>query len=262
MLLHLRAHPAAGVAHAQLHEAAGAGLAVGPRPGGVDLDQVDGQHDLSAVRHGIAGVDAEIEDDLVDHSRIGLDRGQVGGRPELDGHRFPEQSPDHRQESGDVRLQVHRVQIGHLPPAEGQQLPRNRCRPTGFLLQLEQIRLHLRREPGLLAQEAQMHHESRQHVVEIVGHAAGQSPHGLDLLELPHLQLESLVLRHVTQEAAQSASGDGQMVHADLDVDRPFVPAAEAAREALRPAVADRVEERLVLQRGVVRRQIVHGLLQ
>ena len=87
----------------------------------LDIGGFNGQ--VSALRHGVAGVDGQVHDDLFDLSRVGLHLRQRGlqGGPQL--HVFADQALQHFLDIGDHGIQVQHLGRQHLLPAEGQQLP-------------------------------------------------------------------------------------------------------------------------------------------
>ncbi len=85
---------------------------------------------MAAARHGVAGVQGEVDDDLLDLAGIGVDVGG-GGRAARDLDVLADQPAqqlggllDHRAEREDLGLQ-------HLLAAESQQLAGERGRPLG-----------------------------------------------------------------------------------------------------------------------------------
>ncbi len=115
-------HAHAGVADGE-HDVV-AGLHRGMEAGVVgvegDVGGLDGQ--LPAVRHGIAGVDRQVHDDLLDLSGIGLDRADVRARHHDQIDVFADQPGQHFHVFRDHAVQVNDLGSQHLLAAEGQQL--------------------------------------------------------------------------------------------------------------------------------------------
>lgn len=74
----------AGVADLADDVAAGGGLGLGADEGGVELDVFGGDFEAAAGRHGVAGVDAEVEDDLVELGGVSEDEIEPGGVLEVE----------------------------------------------------------------------------------------------------------------------------------------------------------------------------------
>ncbi len=113
-------HAAARVSHAQECVTArlgpGVGLAIlliNPH-----ILRLDGN--LAAGGHGVAGVDAEVHQDLLDLSRIGTDDPQVMTGKEVECDVLTDHASDHLHQVGDHVVQVDIFHLEHLPPAEGQ----------------------------------------------------------------------------------------------------------------------------------------------
>jgi hypothetical protein len=75
-----------------------------------------------AMRHGIAGVDRQVHDDLLDLSGIGFDRADVRARNHDQVDVFADQPSQHFHVFRDYAVQVNDLGSQHLLAAEGQQL--------------------------------------------------------------------------------------------------------------------------------------------
>jgi len=123
-------HSRAGVGEDQHRVRAGAD--VGPTTvGGYVNDARSGRldGDLPTVRHGVAGVDGQIHEHLLDLSGDGLHRHRrrIGHHHQFDvlaGHR--PQQPAHVQ---DQSVEVEHLRGQRLPSGEGEELPRESIRP-------------------------------------------------------------------------------------------------------------------------------------
>ena len=83
--------PQPGVADAQADERAEARLGMGLHVGVVDLDRVGADRQRAAFGHGVAGIDGEVHDDLLDHAGVRLDQGEFGRRIEFERDGLAEQ---------------------------------------------------------------------------------------------------------------------------------------------------------------------------
>ena len=73
-------HAAAGVGDAQADEMAGAGFGIDHAGDGFEDAGSGADGQASAVGHGVAGVDGEVDQDLFDHADVGVNGGQVRRR--------------------------------------------------------------------------------------------------------------------------------------------------------------------------------------
>ncbi len=113
------------------------------------------------------------------------------------------------------------VQVEHLGgdgllAGKGQQLPGEVGGALGGLADLLQVGMERLRRVHLLQGQLRVAEDHRQHVVEVVGHAAGQPAHRFHLLGLAQLRLQLLPLRlgplalgDVPQKCHQSPAFDG-----------------------------------------------------
>jgi hypothetical protein len=87
----------------------------------------------STVRHGVAGIDGQVHDDLLDLTRVGLDAPErgLGHRHQVD--RFADQPLEHGLHAGHDAVQVEHLGRQHLLAAEGEQLARERRGLVGGL---------------------------------------------------------------------------------------------------------------------------------
>ena len=107
---------------------------------------------------------------------------------------------------------------------EGEQLPHQRGRAVGILLDVHDVREGRVRRPVVGEQQVGRHDDGGEHVVEIMCDAAGQLADGLHLLALRHLDLERLLLgrldgvddRRLLGAFAAGAVGDRIDVEADV----------------------------------------------
>ena len=84
--------------------------------------------DRSPVRHRLARIEDEVQEDLLDLHGIRVDRTFLRARDEDELHELACYAPEHRVERGDDRAQIEHLRLHHLAPAEREELPRQRGR--------------------------------------------------------------------------------------------------------------------------------------
>ena len=128
--LHVRVHADARIRHLEHHVRAR--LEPGPRRlvlADHAIGRLDGQ--APAIRHGVARIDGEVQEHLLDLAGIGRHGSQVrrGHGDELD--RLAEEPIEHRVQVADDAVDVEHGGRQHLLSAEGQKLARERRRLVG-----------------------------------------------------------------------------------------------------------------------------------
>ena len=202
MRLHLGGHAHARVADHQHHaRLRGPGTARLPRHA-LDVARGDGQD--PAPGHGVAGVQRQVEDDLLDLAAVRPDPRARRLRPGLDPDRRTDQPLQDLLHLEDHLVQIEDPELEHLPAAEGQQLLRERggaARRGAHLADARAPRV-------LVAQSCQqglgVAEDDGEQVVEVVRHAARQPADRLELLGLAQLLLEEAALGDVLQRADQA----------------------------------------------------------
>ena len=180
-------------------------------------------------------------------ARIGLDRAErrieVGRQDDV----LPDQRTEHRLHLDDDAVQVQELGGQHLLAAEREELARQQGRAVGRLPDLVQVRLQLRALRGMLECEGRVAADRGEHVVEVVGDAAGEPADRLELLALTQLLLEQLalgdVLGHPDREVGL-AVGIAHERERELGHDRSAVLGQEACLTPVRvPVAADQLGE-------------------
>src|SRR5690606_7719855 len=144
--------------------------------------QLDAQH--AAVRHGVASVECEVEDNLLDLRGIGEHAPGLRVEVKLQPYGVAEQAPKHAVHGADGFAGVYLPGGDHLAPGECQQLPGEFGRATCGALDLLHV-LHVHAPAGgALLNQVGVAEDGGEHVVEVVRHAAGQASHGFQLLGL------------------------------------------------------------------------------
>ena len=96
-----------------------------------------------------------------------------------------------------IPFRFEQLGLQHLLAAEREQLPGEQRGALGRLADLVQVGAERRALVGLLERERRVAADRGQHVVEVVRDAAGEPADRLQLLALPQLLLELLLLGHV-----------------------------------------------------------------
>ncbi len=183
---HVGGHAGAGVGHAErnvlswLEFALAGAVLVKPAVGGFDGD-------AAAFRHGVAGVDAEVEQRVLELRSVDQRRPQTARRDNLHGDLRADGAADQFLHAHRETVQVGRFRIESLPARERQQPVRQGRRALGGALRRVDVAVDFLdaalSDPGL--QQLQRSHDAGEQVVEVVGDAAGQLADRLHLLRLP-----------------------------------------------------------------------------
>ena len=190
---------------------------VGARPEGhvrvalrevaVELDGLDRDGDGAAGGRGVAGVEDQVDDDLVELGAVGVDRRQVVVHLERERVVGAERLLQQGGEVADDVAQAERLGLRVLLPAEGEELlgdPRGAAGGLDHLLQVARGRvIRVEAAEGHVAEAEHRGH----HVVDLVGHAAGQLAHGLDPLAPADLLLVPGALGQVVADLELAGAG-------------------------------------------------------
>ena len=219
----------------------------------------------AASRHGVPRVQGKVDQHLLDLAGIRLHVTEVGGER---GHHLdllPDQAAEHLVGVDDDRVQVDDARLQHLLAPEGEQLLRQRRSALCRLLD----RLHVRPQADLVRveaaeQEAAVHGDHGQQVVEVVSDATGETADCVELLRLVQALLELLAVADVVHHP----NGElGVAVRVAHDRRRHMAPhdlavgAAVALLERVALALsADELLEQLVSDRGLFARGEIRQL--
>jgi len=146
--------------------------------------------DPAGTRDGITGIDAQIGQNLVDLGGVHSDRPKhLRGEPDQFDP-LADQSPQHLEHGFNAFVQVEHSGGDGLLAGEGKQLIDYVGGSLGGLLYLLKMLSQRRRGRFPFLGQFRMTEDNSQHVVEIMGHAAGQPSHCLHLLGLTELFLK------------------------------------------------------------------------
>ena len=205
-------HAFAGVRHGDHDVVAGNDAGVIHGVGVVEIHGRGFEHQTAAVRHRVAAVHRQAHQHLLDRHRIHLDRRQ---RRRENGHELDigaEKTAQQLFQLAHDRVDVHNLRLQHLPPAERQQLARQRRRPFARVPDLFEIGPQRVVERNVVEHQVAVTEDRSEQIVEIVGDAAGELANRLHLLRLPQLFFQLAPI--------------GQI--ADIHDDRPHRPVGQA----------------------------------
>src|SRR5207247_1886122 len=195
--------------------------------GQVHAPGLDPQH--AAVRHRIAGIGDEVEEDLLRGVHIGAHVGEVvlARGDDLDVGR-----QDTAQEPGqiaDQAAEVDRLELEAGAAGEPEQLLHHHAAPQSRRHHVPQVGLGIRLAGRKrLRDQLGVREDDGEQIVEVVSDAAGELADRLHLLGLAQLLLERAPLRHVLRdrlEAVDRAVGAPHRAAGEADQDLLAVPA-------------------------------------
>ena len=216
--------------------------------------------------HRVPRVQGEVDEHLLDLARIRLHVPEV--RAERGDHLdvLADQAVQHLVGVDDDRVEVDDARLQHLLAPEGEELLRQR---RGALCRLLD-RLHVRPLAGLARveaaeQEAAVHGDDGQEVVEVVRDAAGEAADGVELLRLVEALLELLAVADVVHHPDGELGVPVRVAHdrrRQVTPDDLAVGAAVALLECVAlPLSLDELVEQPVRGRGLVGRGELRQLL-
>lgn len=154
------------------------------------------------VGHGVAGVAAQVDDDLLNLVGIAIKWRQIRqkARHQLDVGR--EQAAYEKQTVLNHGIQVHRLPRGFFPTAKGQQLGHQLRRALGGTFNgpevfIESRIIHL---AGLAVGQPRKPKDAVEQVVEVMGNPASQPSHSFHFVDLLERGLQALALFHVAHD--------------------------------------------------------------
>ena len=172
---------------------ADADIVAGGKIGGLGLvqgDVVDLDAEIAAPAHRVAGVDGEVEDRILELGGIGPDVPDVVGEAGVDGDPLADRAVDQFEHVLDQLGRRDRLGQQGLGAGEGEQAAGQSGGAGGALHRIVEVELDLAARAVQLAPgEIEAADDDREHIVEIVGDAAGQLADRLHLLDLAQLRL-------------------------------------------------------------------------
>ena len=180
----------------------------------------------AAAGHGVAGVDHQVEEDLVQLAGIAPDAAEarldLPGQPDV----LADQAVEHDRHVGEQLRQVDHLRLDLLAPAEQEELPRQLRAAQGRAVDL----LDGLAERAVARQSAEQHlavaADRAEQGVEVVRHAAGETADGLHLLRLAVLGLEQDAVREVAQRPQEEdLAAVADLAHREVHGERRAVAA-------------------------------------
>jgi len=197
--LGVRIHSVPGVGDGQQH--------VGARLQGLSVDVLlvhlgmrGFQGKLASLRHGVAGVDHQVHDDLLDLRGIGFHRARLRREHRFQLNVFADQALEHRIHRGDDVVEVQDLQPLFVSAAEGEQLVGERRRAMPRLFDLIEIFLERVVEGDAVQRDFAPSDDDGQKVVEVMRDTAGQAAEDIHLLGQGEFLLKHLPLGDVVEE--------------------------------------------------------------
>src|SRR5437899_5306690 len=166
--------------------------------------------ELTAERHGVAGVDCEIEEDLLELARIGFDAAEGIAEAQAEFDVFPNQAAKKLAHVRDEFVEIEDFGLKDLHAAESEHLAGKGSGAVGSFANLLRaavegiLRLHAVKEQVAVAAD---HGEK---IVEVVGDAASHAAESFHFLGLAELAFELFALGFVALESvAHAVKGAG-----------------------------------------------------
>src|SRR5262249_20455820 len=175
----------------------------------------------TTVRHSIARVDHQVQDNLFDLAGVGLYRANVSSDDCLHLHSLGQKPAQELVEIQYDAVEVNDFRLQDLLAAEGQQLVNERRSAFGSITDVLQVAP----KPSVLYATIHSHFhvsfDDRKQIIEIVRDAAGQSPNGFHPSRLLQLVLQRFPLRDVYDDAfharmvVAAGNNDRRVAHPD-----------------------------------------------
>ena len=102
-------------------------------------DVAGAQRDLAAVGHGVARVDDEVDDDLLELVEVGLHQPQVAAVDDVERDRLADEPAQQHLQFRQHVVELQRLRPHRLPAGEGEQLAHEAGGPVGVLLDLHDV---------------------------------------------------------------------------------------------------------------------------
>ena len=162
------------------------------------LGDIGGADDeLTAIGHGVARIDREVDDHLLELMQVGLDGPEVAAAFELQLDVLAEQAAEQDRQLGQHVAELQALRPQGLLAREGEQLAHEAGSAVRVLLDVHDVLEGRIGRAVVHQQEVGEADDRRQHVVEIMRDAAGELADRLHLLALRDLHLERTLLGRV-----------------------------------------------------------------
>ena len=165
----------------------------------IDVARLDGQH--AAVGHGVAGVDDQVHQHLLELRRVEADAAEIARGDDAQLDVLADDAPQQVLHLHDQRVEIDDARLGDLPAREAEELPGQRRAALGGVADAAEVLVRRVVAFELGAGHLDVAEDGRQQVVEVVGDAAGEAADALHLLGLQELRFEPLALGDVLHHA-------------------------------------------------------------
>ena len=175
-----------------------------PRVTGVHHDVARLHRERAAVGHRIARIDRQVEDHLVQPARIGVDGPQRFLQVGAHGDVFADAAAQQAERGAHDLIEIRHLRLHDLPPLGGQQLLGQVAALGGRGLDVVEeaaVRLEIADQARQDLAAGEDHH---QHVIEVVGDAAGELAEALQLLGLEQLRFQRAALGEVVSHGGEA----------------------------------------------------------
>ena len=216
----LRRDAGPGVGDGEMGAVAGGGPGVLNGVGLVDQGDIDGELEFAASGHGVAGVDGEVEQRLLEHAGIGAHGDGLGHDARGERDVLTEDTAHELAHVLDEFAEVDGLLLLVLLAAEGEELAGEAGGAFGGGGDLVDGLAAVAIEVGQFAERGDLELDDREQVVEVVGDAAGQAADGVHLLRLAELILKLDAGRDVLLDGDEV--GDAAIVALHRGDDRLF----------------------------------------
>src|SRR5260370_18224609 len=167
----------------------------------VEIDVARFNEDPAAIRQGVTRIHDQIHDDLLDLTRISLDRSNVFRHKCLYRDVFAHQPPEELVEIHHDGVEIEDFRPQYLVAAEGQQLAKQRDGAIGGIFNAPDIAMQLRPVQAALYSHLDVTLDDGQKIIEIVRDTSRQPSHGLHLARLQQLIFEHFPVGDIDDQA-------------------------------------------------------------
>src|SRR5579872_586194 len=158
------------------------------------------QGNASAVRHGVARVHDKIDDDLLELIEVSLDEPEIAAVLDLELDPLTDEAAQQILQFRENVGELQYLRPKRLAPRKSEQLPYQASGPIGVLLDLHDVLKGRIRRPMIGEQKVRIADDGGQHIVEVMGDAAGQLTDGLHFLALRKIFLKRALLGRIKRK--------------------------------------------------------------
>ena len=164
------------------------------------------ERERTAVRHRIARIDDEIQNDLLQLSAVGEHHAGRGVAAIHEGDLGSNQPAQHRFGAAHDVVDLDRHRLQHLTPAEGEELAGERGPPVRGTPDLADVAREVGVVVRLREDQLAVADDDGEQIVEVVRHPAGEPPDGLHALRLPQFLFQAYARGDVARHGERGAA--------------------------------------------------------